>query len=142
MMRVKKVPPVDYRLCNQTVTLYHLEQLDPFSCIRIVFQGAFFDAKKVAAVDKTGIRETNGFLLILPSGWGGRPGWSDSGETGQEGKFTLAPGDKVFLGEGPQISDRAAWAAFLPARVRGLVVVRDIDVKYWSGSVCHIEAGG
>ena len=142
MLRVRRTPPVDYRLCNQTVTLYHLEEQNPFSCVRTVFRGAFFDAKRVAAVDKTGNRETNGFLLILPSGWGGRPVWSAFGEDGWEGRFVLAPGDKVFLGEGPQIQDRAGWAAFLPARVNGLVVVRDIDVKYWDGAVCHVEAGG
>ena len=142
MLRVRKGPPVDYRLCNQTVTLYHLERQEPFSCIRTVFQGAFFDAKKVAAVDNTGMRETNGFLLVLPSGWGGRPVWSAPGEDRREGCFALAPGDKVFLGEGPQISDRAEWSAFLPARVNGLVVVRDVDVKYWENAVCHIEAGG
>ena len=141
MMRVIKGPPVDYRLCNQTVTLYHAEMGDPFTCRRIVFRGAHFDAKKTEAVDKTGSREANGFLLVLPSGWAGRPVWAAAAEEGTPA-FSLAAGDKVFLGEGPEISDRAAWAKFVPASVPGLVVVKDVDVKYWSGQVCHIEAGG
>lgn len=141
MLRVRKEPPVDYSLCDQTVTLYHAELGEPFSCTRTVFRGAHFDAKKVQTVDKTGSREVNNFLLVLPSGWQGRPVWAAAASEGQPA-FSIAPGDKVLLGEGQEIIDRAAWARFVPVSVPGLVVVKDVDVKYWAGQVCHIEAGG
>lgn len=134
MMRVRPAPPVDYSLCNQTVTLYHADLSDGYKCTRAVFSGAHFDPKKVQTVDKTGSRESSSFLLVLPSGWDGRPVWGVD--------FSLAVGDKVVLGEGPEITDRAAWAGFVPAKVPNLVVVKDLDVKYWNGKVCHIEAGG
>lgn len=141
MLRAPKGPPVDYSLCDQTVTLYHAELGEEFSCRRTVFHGAHLDSKKVQSVDRTGSREANSFLLVLPSGWQGRPVWAKTAAEGQPA-FALAPGDKVLLGEGPEIGDRVAWARFVPVSVPGLVVVKDLDVKYWRGQVCHIEAGG
>ena len=146
MMRVRPSPPVDYSLCNQTVTLYHADLQNGFQCTRTLFRGAFFDAKKVQTVDKIGRQEANSFLLVLPSGWDGRPVWVDAAAARPLGAdqpvFSLAGGDKVFLGEGPEILDLTAWGKFIPASVPGLVVVKDVDTKYWNGSVCHIEAGG
>lgn len=146
MFRVRPGPPVDYSLCNQTVTLYHADLKNGFQCTRTLFRGAFFDAKKVQTVDKIGRQEANSFLLVLPSGWDGRPVWVDAAVAQPLGDdhpvFSLAAGDKVFLGEGPEITDLAAWGKFIPASVPGLVVVKDVDVKYWHGAVCHIEAGG
>lgn len=146
MFRVRPGPPVDYSLCNQTVTLYHADLKNGFQCTRTLFRGAFFDAKKVQTVDKIGRQETNSFLLVLPSGWDGRPVWVDMAAAQPLGAdqtvFSLAAGDKVFLGDGPEISDRTDWGNFIPASVPGLVVVKDVDVKYWNAAVCHIEAGG
>ena len=146
MLRVSKQPPLDYSLCNQTVTLYHAELTNGYQCTRTVFRGAFFDAKKVQTVDKTGSRETNSFVVILPSGWGGRPVWADAASTQllsqEQGVFSVVPGDKILLGEGPELVDRAAWAGFLPAKTQGLVVVKDVDIKHWNGTVCHVEVGG
>ena len=146
MFRVRPGPPVDYSLCNQTVTLYHADLKNGFQCTRTLFRGAFFDAKKVQTVDKIGRQEANSFLLVLPSGWDGRPVWVDAAAAQLLGAdqtvFSLAAGDKVFLGDGPEISDRTDWGNFIPASVPGLVVVKDVDVKYWNAAVCHIEAGG
>ena len=149
MLRVKPGPPVDYRLCDQTVTIYHQTGAgSAFGCTRAVFNGAFLDFKKTQTVDKTGSREANSFLLVLPSGWAGRPVWAPPEEYNamaaekRAGRFTLAPGDKVILGEGPELTDRAAWAAFVPARHTGLVVLKDVDPKYWRGAVTHVEGGG
>jgi len=146
MFRVRPGPPVDYSLCNQTVTLYHADLKNGFQCTRTLFRGAFFDAKKVQTVDKIGRQETNSFLLVLPSGWDGRPVWVDMAAAQPLGTdqpvFSLAAGDKVFLGDGPEISDLTDWGKFIPASVPGLVVVKDVDVKYWNAAVCHIEAGG
>ncbi len=147
MMRVRSGPPVNYSLCDQVVTIYHQTGAGAaFRCTRTVFRGAFLDWKKVQTVDKTGSREGNGFLLILPSGWAGRPVWMPPQEydaaPDHNGKFTIAPKDKVLWGEGPEITTREQWAAFLPAQTYGLVVIQDVDPKYWQNSVCHVEAGG
>ena len=122
MVSVKRRCPVDYRLCNQTVTVYHQEGSE---YIRTVYDRAFLDFRKTQAVDKTGSKEANSFLLVIP------------GAT-----QAVFVGDKVLLGEGPEITDRTAWAAFIPAKVPGLVVVSYVDPKYWDGKIVHTEAGG
>ena len=76
-------------------------------------------------MDKTGSSEVNSFLLVIP------------GQT-----VPVAVGDKVLLGEGPEVNSREGWAALIPVKVPGLVVVRYVDPKYWNGAVVHTEAGG
>ena len=76
-------------------------------------------------VDKTGSTEANSFLLVVP------------GDT--QAVFT---GDKVMMGIGPEIATRDDWAAFIPSKFPGLVVVRYADPKYWNGQIVHTEAGG
>lgn len=115
--------PVDYRLCNQTVTIYHWDGKDTYT--RKVIEQAFLDFRKTQNVDKTGSSETNSFLLVVP---------------GPE--VPVSVGDKVLLGEGPDVSTREEWAAFMPPKVPGLVVVKYVDPKYWHGHIVHTEAGG
>ena len=123
MVKIKRrVCPVDYRMCNQTVTVYHKDG-DTFT--RTVYDRAFMDFKKTQSVDKTGSKEANSFLLVIP---------------GDEQAVFV--GDKVTLGIGPEIGTREEWAAFIPAKVPGLVVVSYSDPKYWNGKVGHTEAGG
>lgn len=117
-------PPVDYRLCNQTVTIYHWDGAATYSR-KVIKDGAFLDFKKTENVDKTGSSEVNTFLLVIPGS-----------------EVPVAVGDKVLLGEGPEISTREEWAALIPAKTHGLVVVKYVDPKYWRGSVVHTEAGG
>lgn len=117
-------PPVDYRLCNQTVTIYHWDGAATYSR-KVIKDGAFLDFKKTENVDKTGSSEVNTFLLVIPGS-----------------EVPVAVGDKVLLGEGPEISTREEWAALIPAKTPGLVVVKYVDPKYWRGSVVHTEAGG
>lgn len=124
MLMLRRTCPVDYSLCNQTVTIYHWDGKDTYTR-RVIKDGAFLDFKKVQSVDKTGSSEANAFLLVVPG---------DS--------VPVAVGDKVLLGEGPEIATREAWAGFIPAKVGGLVVVKWVDPKYWHGSVVHTEAGG
>ena len=123
MLTLRQRCPVDYRLCNQTVTVYHWDGKNAYT--RKVFENAFLDFKKVQNVDKTGSAEVNSFLLVIP---------------GDE--VPVAVGDKVILGEGPEINTREDWAGFIPAKVPGLVVVKYVDPKYWHGTVVHTEAGG
>lgn len=122
MLSVRRACPVDYRLCNQTVTVYHR---DGDTYTSRVFNNAFLDFKKNENVDKTGSSETNSFLLVIPCS-----------------EQLVFNGDKVLLGTGEDISDREAWAAFVPAKVNGLVVVKYVDMKYWNGQIVHLEAGG
>ena len=124
MVKIKRrTSPVDYSLCNQTVTVYHWDGGSAYT--QKVFDNAFLDFKKVQNVDKTGSAEVNSFLLVIP---------------GDE--VPVAVGDKVILGEGPEINTREDWAGFIPAKVPGLVVVKYVDPKYWHGTVVHTEAGG
>lgn len=123
--RNKQTPALpDYRLCDQTVTIYHWDGKYSYTR-RVIEKGAFLDFKKTQNVDKTGSTEVNSFLLVIP---------------GAEVPVTV--GDKVIPGEGPAVNTRAAWAALIPAKVPGLVVVKYVDPKYWHGQVVHTEAGG
>lgn len=109
-------------MCNQTVTVYHK---DGDTYTRTVYERAFLDFKKTQTVDKTGSKEANSFLLVIP------------GDI-----QAVFVGDKVLMGTGPKISTRDEWAAFIPSKVPGLVVVSYADQKYWNGKIVHTEAGG
>lgn len=122
MLMRKPTCPVDYRLCNQTVTVYHK---DGDTYARTIYERAFLDFRKTQTVDKTGSKEANSFLLVIP------------GDT-----QAVFVGDKVLLGAGPEIGTREAWAAFIPSKVPGMVVVSYVDPKYWNGKIVHTEAGG
>lgn len=123
MFILKPTCPVDYRLCKQTVTVYHKETDNAYT--RKVYKNAFLDFRKTQSVDKTGSKEANSFLLVIP---------------GDE-QMVFA-GDKALLGEGPEISTREEWAAFVPAKVPGLVIASYADAKYWGTQIVHVEAGG
>jgi len=116
--------PVNYGMCNQTVTVYHWDGEDTYAR-KVIKKGAFLDYKKAQNVDKTGSREVNSFLLVIPG--------SD---------IPVAVGDKVMMGEGPEVSDREGWSNLIPSKVTGLVVVKYVDPKYWGSCVVHTEAGG
>lgn len=126
MVRVKRRnDPVDYSLCNQTVTLYHWCGGDSVTR-RVIEKGAFLDFKKAQDVSKTGSKEVNSFLLVIPCG-----------------EIFVAVEDKVLHGEGPEIATRADWVEeFIPSKVPGLAVVKYVDPKYWHGRLVHVEAGG
>lgn len=118
----KPTCPVNYSLCNQAVTVYH-KAGDKYT--RTVYDKAFLDHKKTQSVDKTGSKEANSFLLVIPGA--------------SQAAFV---GDKVYDGIGPEIADREAWASFIPSQVPGLVVVSYADAKKWNGAIVHTEAGG
>lgn len=122
MLSVRPRPPVDYSKCNQTITIYHQEGS---AYTTTVHKRAFLDFRKTRNVEKTGSSEVNSFLLVIPCD-----------------KQTVFVGDKVLLGEGAEVTTREAWAAFIPAKVPGLVVVKYVDPKYWAAKLVHVEAGG
>lgn len=123
MLSVRNRPPVDYSKCDQTVTVYHWDGKDTYT--RTVYNRAFLDHKKTQTTEKTGSKEANSFLLVIPCS-----------------SQAVFVGDKVLLGEGPEVSTREAWAALIPSKVPGLVVVKYVDPKYWQGRMVHVEAGG
>lgn len=119
----------DYAKCCQKITIYHEES--PGSYQRFVIDGAFLDFRKNLNIEKTGSREANSFLLVIPEA---------HARFGAD--YRLKNGDKVLLGDGGCISTREEWAQLIPAKVSGLVVVKYIDQKYLYGRRCHLEAGG
>lgn len=124
MVRVRRRKgPVDYSLCNQTVTVYHRAADGAIS--RMVIKNAFLDFRKVQGVGKTGSTEANGSLLVIPCP-----------------EIPVSAGDKVLPGVGPEIASREAWAGFIPAKVPGLAVIKWVDPKYFQGRMVHVEAGG
>lgn len=124
LFRRKPENPVRYDLCNQTVTVYRkVEGKEEYT--RKVYSQAFLDRKKTVSVDKTGSREANAFLLVIPGN-----------------EQTVFAGDKVYEGIGPEISTADAWRSFIPSKVPNLVVVSYADPKCWNGQIVHTEAGG
>lgn len=123
MLNIKRRSPVDYRLCNQTITIYHWDGRDAYT--QQTIHNAFLDYRKNQNVDKTGSKEVNSFLLVIPTD-----------------KAIVAPKDKILQGEGSKIATREAWSKLIPETTPGLVVVRYVDPKYYQGKLVHLEAGG
>lgn len=126
MVVVKKPnSPLNYSLCNQTVTVYRADNVDGFKCTKKVYEKkAFLDFKKVVSVNKTGSKEENSFLLVI------------------KGNADLKPKDKVLLGVGADITTREEWAKFIPSTQANLVVIEAVDPKYYNNEICHVEAVG
>ena len=123
MLFLKNTAPVNYdQLCRQTVTVYHREGE---AYTRTVYAKAFLDHKKTQTIDKTGSREANTFLLVIPGS-----------------HQTVFVDDKVYDGIGPDITTAEQWREFVPVKVPGLVVVKYADCKKWGDTVVHTEAGG
>ena len=112
-----------YRLCDQTITVYHREGADEIT--RTVVSRAFLDNRKNHNVERTGSGEANSFLLVIPG---------DS--------VPVAVGDKVIRGEGPEVTTDAQWRELVPTKVEDLVVVKYVDPKWYRGELAHVEAGG
>ena len=125
-MLILRKPPVDYRLCNQPVTVYHpvKDARGQISGVDVKAYRGFLDFKKVRNVEKTGSSEASSFLLVIPGN-----------------QQMVFPGDKVLLGEGQPIPPEL-WKDQIPSKVPGLCVVKYADVKYWNGQPIHTEAGG
>lgn len=132
--------PLDYSKCNQTITIYHQNPVTKEISRIVIESGAFLDFRKNKNVDKTGSKESNSFLLVIPEISCRYLPAADF--IGTPGTYTLVNLDKVQLGIGPVITTAAEWSAFIPAKVDGLVVVKYIDPKFWQAQRCHLEAGG
>lgn len=113
----------DYSLCDQTVTVYRRAGAGDIR--RTVHERAFLDFRKNLNVERTGSSEASSFLLVIPGD-----------------QVPVEVGDKVMLGEGPEVADDAAWRSLIPSKVEGLCVVKHVDPKYYRGRLVHTEAGG
>lgn len=130
--------PIPYKaLCRQTVTLYH-KHGDAIT--RRTVQAHFEDGA-AQTTGKDGVRETGSFLLVVPAG-GYMPPRQFEQTGAPEDAFTIDALDKVFLGDGPEITDAKAWAEFRPGMVDNLRVVRTVELKHYFGALAHLEAKG
>ena len=111
-----------YPLCDQTVTVYHFDGIE---VRRTIHYRAFLDFRKVENVNKTGSRDASSFLLVIPG--------LDS---------SIAVGDKVMRGLGPEVEGASGWRDLIPAKVPGLAVVAYVDPKFSGGKQTHVEVGG
>lgn len=110
----------DYCLCDQVVTLYHLEA---GRILRQVIQGCYLQWQQKRNMDVFGEQMQTSFLLVMP---------------GDEQRVFV--GDRVMKGIGPEITAQQ-WAGFLPAAVPGLGEVNYVVPYFWEGKLCHVEAG-
>ncbi len=111
--------PLDYSLCNQTVTVYSLQN---GAVRRQVIENAWYQFWESEKLDHTGKQRETGCLLVIPGG------------------AELRPGDRIYPGVGPQITQKE-WTGFLPVHIPGLAQVAYVKPCYWQGQLCHIEAG-
>lgn len=111
--------PLDYSLCDQTVTLYRYRDGNVH---RQVVDNAWYSYQTEQVTDEQGSRRETLFWLIIP------------------GDADLLPGDRVYDGIGPDIT-QAKWPGFLPVCVAGLSQVQYVKPCFWQGQLCHTEAG-
>ena len=116
MLKPIKNVPLDYSLCQDTVTVYHREGLT-----RQVLQGVHYEFTSRREVVDGIARVTRGFLLVIP------------------GYYPIRPGDKVHLGIGP---DLQCWEELTPEFCGSLAVVTSVQSRRYQGKTCHIEARG
>ena len=114
----KPIPnvPLDYSLCQMTVTVYHREGLT-----RQVLEGVHYEFTDHRAVEGGIEEKSRRFQLVIP------------------GDRQIFPGDKVVLGVGPEIT---AWQALTVENTPTLGLVASVQPRYYRGKVCHIEAKG
>ena len=111
MLRHRKSIPLDYSLCQDTVTVYRREGLT-----RHILNKVHLEETRRRSLDVGREEREENFLLIIPGTW------------------DLQPGDRLCLGEGPEIT---AWAD-----TAGFATVASVKHCRFRGQVCHTEARG
>lgn len=110
--------PLDYSLCDRTVTIYRKEN---GVVQRLVAEGCYYVWQVAEETDVLGTRQVTRFLLIMPGAC-----------------QRVFVGDRIYDGVGPEAVD---WASFIPVKVPGVAEVAYVRPCWWGSSVCHIEAG-
>ena len=108
--------PLDYSLCNMTVTVYHREGLT-----RQVIDGVHYEFTDRREVTGGIARVSRSFHLVVP------------------GQCNIRPGDKVLLGIGPE---EIHWEDMMVETVPTLGLVTSVQPRYYQGKLCHTEARG
>ena len=110
--------PLDYSLCQQTVTVY---QKKGEAISRKIAENCYFSQNISTPTEPYGKSKEKKFLLMIP---------------GEE--ISLQPGDRIFAGIGPENVD---WQTFLPALIPEVFEVSFAKPCFWEGSITHWEAG-
>ena len=106
--------PLDYSLCEQTVTLYRQ------TGERWVIPNTYLSAQIETPTEPYGKSMAKKFLLIIP------------------GNFLLYPGDRIYAGIGPE---EVQWQSFVPAAEPALFEAGYVKPCLWEGQITHWEAG-
>lgn len=110
--------PLDYSLCDQTVTFYRKTGDE---ILRKVADGCHLSCKYREDTENYGKSLEKKFQLIIPAG-----------------SFQPEPGDRVYAGIGPEAAD---WERFIPALVPALYEISFVTPCFWAGELVHWEAG-
>ena len=105
--------PVDYSLCDQSVTVYRREGEE---ILRQVVENCYLQAEHSQTTDEYGQQRQYRFLLIVP---------------GRE--QVVFPGDRVTWGIGSKVT---AWQETVD-----MLQIEYAENFYWQGEFCHTEAG-
>ena len=105
--------PVNYSLCDQTVTVYRREGK---KILRQVVENCYLQAELSQTEDEYGQRRQHRFLLIVPGG-----------------EQAVFPGDRVIRGIGPEVN---VWQ-----ETGDMLQIGYAENFYWQGEFCHTEAG-
>ena len=99
------------KLYRDTVTLYHADTAAQ-TVVRTVLRGVCWQQGRRELPDAGGTRRGAALLVVIPE------------TTARYGAdYTLAPGDRLFPGEGPALT-WADWPGFVPAAVEGAALVQ------------------
>ncbi len=116
-------------LYGQTVTVYHpvaaKKRVD-----RFVLHEVFCQLGSREVPDAAGAKRGAAMLLVVP----------ETERTRFGNGYKLAAGDRVLLGDGPEVA-WADWGGFVPAEVDGLGVITYVLPLYLRGGLHHVEAG-
>lgn len=116
------------KLCGETVTLYHPDAAHR-RVMRRVVRGVYWQQGRRALPDAGGTRQGTALLVVIPQ---------TAARYGED--YTLAPGDRLCLGEGP-VLQWADWPGFVPAAVENVAVVQYVLPMRLHGRLHHVEAG-
>ena len=107
--------PLDYSLCQQTVTVY---QKKGEAISRKIAENCYFSQNISTPTEPYGKSKEKKFLLIIP------------------GDFDLQPGDRIYDGIGPE---EVEWQMFVPAFTDDLYEVGRVKKQQWENEVTHVE---
>ena len=116
------------KLCSETVTLYHPDAARR-RVVRRVLRGVYWQQGRRALPDAGGTRQGTALLVVIPQ---------TAARYGED--YTLAPGDRLCLGEGP-VLQWEDWPGFVPAAVENAAVVQYVLPMRLHGRLHHVEAG-